>query len=302
VILDDCDADLAEARPHHDGLRFLTDSGRELRAIQEFNAMQSSVGASHYVAVDGPRGRVYVGESWGQRVTALDIRGRKLWQVHKIVVGALAVDSKTGRLWCSVGGNLETGETVVFDLDGREVGGSPFPGVDIAYDPHTDGFWLVGREIIKLSGEGEVLFHKAIEGFACISVAVNPKDGSVWIAERSHPDMPKSVPRLWHLDAQGREIWSRVLANKMPWYVACDPRTGSAFLLNDGASEVHRFAADGRELPPLPIQAVAVAVSPTTGHIWVSTQREILRLDEGGTIVGRSPFGAFSSQSRLAAF
>jgi WD40 repeat protein len=301
VVLDNCDPDFMEARPHRDGLRFLTDSGRELRSIKEFNTRGDWWGAGNMVAVDGTRGRIYFGENVNDRVTALDLRGRKLWQVRKIKGDAFAVDPKTGHLWCSSVSNLASGETVVLDGDGREVDSFPFWGVDIVHDPHTDGFWLVGHEITKLSREGEVLFHKPLEGRACASVAVNPKDGSVWIAERAHPQFPQSGPRLWHLDAQGREIWSRVLTNKDPFAVACDPRTGSAFVVNP-TSEILHFAADGVELPTLPVPAVAVAVSPTTGQLWVTTQREILRLDQSGAILSSSPFGAFSSQSRLAAF
>ena len=105
VVLDDCDADFVESRPHHDGLRFLGASGQELRTLKEFNTCQT-VGGSHRVAVDAGRGRVYLCEAVTNRVTALDLSGRKLWRVDNIQADALAVDPRTGNLWCSGGGDL----------------------------------------------------------------------------------------------------------------------------------------------------------------------------------------------------
>ena len=126
-------------------------------------------------------------------LTALDLQGRKLWRVSKINVDALAVDPETGHVWCTGGTDLATGETVVLDTKGKEVDSFPYWGIDIAYDPHTEGFWLVGRGITKLSRRGDVLFHKPRQGWAWVSVAVDPRDGSAWIAEQAHSDIPQST-------------------------------------------------------------------------------------------------------------
>ena len=300
VVLDDCDADFGESRPHHDGLRFLGASGQELRTLKEFNTCQT-VGGSHRVAVDAVRGRVYLCEAVTNRVTALDLSGRKLWQVNKIPADALAVDPRTGNLWCSGGGDLVNGETVVLDPEGKEVESFPVRGIDLAYDPKTDGFWLVGYGITKLSRAGEVLFHKPRDGWACVSVAANPGDGSVWICERDHPDVARSVNRVWHLDAEGGVIGSESLGKKHPFAVACDPRTGTAYVVNL-RSEVLRFTHDGRELPAFPIAGAAIAVGPTSGQVWVTTKSDVLRLDESGAVLGRTPFGSDSGQSWLVAF
>lgn len=300
VVLDDSDQDFVEARPHHDTLRFLTASGRELGPLKEFNTSES-VSAAHAVAIDAARGRIYVCELNTDRVTALDIRRRKLWQVKKLKAMALAVDPKTGHVWCTGGPDPGNGETVVLDTDGNEVDSFPFAGIDIAYDPHTDGCWLVGYRITKLSRQGDVLFQKPHEGWLCVSVAVNPRDGTVWVAERGDPQIPQSANRIWHLDPQGRVLWSKELATKMPWAVACDGTSGTAYLVNV-FSELLRFTPDGNELPPLAFPANAVAVSPTTGDIWLTTKKEVLRLDKTGAIQSSSPLGAYSGQSRLAAF
>jgi DNA-binding beta-propeller fold protein YncE len=268
--------------------------------LKDFNTCQS-VSASHGVTVDVARGRVYVCELVAHRVTAFDTRGRRLWRVDDIHADALAVDPKTGNLWCGVGGNLHHGETVVLDPAGQEVESFPVRGIDLVYDPHTDGFWLAGYGVWKLSREGEVLFHKPRDGWACVSVAADPRDGSVWVAEREHPDVARSANRLWHLDAKGGLIQSESLGKRVPFAVAVDPHTGTAWVVDMG-SEVLRFAADGRGLPPIPVKATAVAISPTTGDVWLTTETEVLRTDEAGVVLSRAPFRTRSRQSRLAAF
>ena len=144
-----------------------------------------------------------------------------------------------------------------------------------------DGFWLVGYGIAKLNHEGKVLFQKPHEGWACVSVAVNPGDGSIWIVEHAHPNVAQSVNRLWYLDANGAKINSWDLRAKLIFGVACEPKTGTAWVVSL-RSDVLRFTADGRELPPLPVQARAIAISPTTGEVWVTTDTEFLRLDASG--------------------
>jgi hypothetical protein len=306
VVLDDCDADFDRSRPHLDGLRILKVSdgpspGYVKSVIdQEFNTCET-IGAIHCVAADAARGRIYVSEMAGDRVTTLDLRGRKLWQVSKISAGALAVDPKTGHLWCTVGQNLEHGETVVLDGKGHELASYPIRGTDIAFDPHTDGFWLVGNQVTKVSREGKVLFQQRCEGWAFVSVAVNPTDGSVWIAERAHPDLARSVNRLWHRNANGGVLSVRELGANMIFGVACEPKTGKVWITNLQSDLLH-LTAQGDELRPLPLKARAVAVSPTTGRVWLTTETDVVWLDETDRPHTVARFSGPCGQSWLAAF
>ena len=302
VVLDDSDEDFKEKRTHHDVVRMLfkSESGVRTTLLRDFNTCQT-VGAVHGVAVDTVRGRIYIREQVSHRVTALDFHGRTLWQVNNIQASALAVDPKTGHLWCAVGKSLAVGETVELDTTGHEFTSFPVKGFDIAHDPHTDGFWLVGYGITKLSREGKILFQKPQEGWACVSVAANPRDGSVWIVERAHPNFAGSANRLWHLGANGTTIKTWELGDKLIFGVACEPNTGTAWVVSLGG-EVLRFTMDGRELPALPVSARAISISPSTGQVWVTTDIEILQLDSGGRPKTLGRFESKSGQSWLAAF
>ena len=78
---------------------FKTDSGFHTTLLKEFNTCEV-IGAIHGLATDAARGRIYLRELAANRVTALDLRGRKLWH-----------SSTTGQVWA-------TTETELLQLDG----------------------------------------------------------------------------------------------------------------------------------------------------------------------------------------
>ena len=215
--------------------------------------------------------------------------------------GALAVDPRTGNIWCTVGSNFESGETVVLDPTGREVASFPVRGIDIAYDPHTDGFWLVGYGIRKLSREGQVLFEKPTARLG-IDLGRGRSARRQRLGRRAHiATSRESANRLWHFNSAGGVLKMWPLGNKTLFGVACNPKTGTVWVVSL-RREILRFTADGGELPALPIPAVAIAISPTTGQVWATTDTEIIGLDAEGRPAIRSPFGSRSGQSWLAAY
>ena len=303
VVLNDSDEDFKENRPHHDIVRLLfkTDTGVRATLLRELNTCQV-IGAIHCVATDAARGRIYLREFVSNRLTAASIsEARRFGKSTRSTETHWRLIQKTGNLWCTTGVNLKSGETVVLDVTGREVASFPAQGTDIAYDPHTDSFWAVGAGITKLSREGKVLFHKAVEGWACVSVAPNPRDGSVWIVEREHFQVERSVNRLWHLAADGTVIKIRELGERRIFGVACEPETGTAWVVSL-RSEILRFTANGEEMPALPVKAVSIAVSPTTGQVWATTETEAIELDRAGRAKTVARFEIPSEQSWLAAF
>jgi DNA-binding beta-propeller fold protein YncE len=281
-------------------VRLLSATGEELWTASGLNNAQT-VGGVHGVAVDPERRCIYVRESAGNRIIAFDRGGQKLWQIEGIDTESLLVDPKTGNLWATRGERLNDGETFVFDADGNEVAAYPFRGIDMAYDPHSDAFWLVGYEIIKLSRDGEVQFREQVDGWCCASVSVNPTDGSVWIAERDHASVPHSKNRLWLLasDATVRQMLD--LEKDDIFVVECDPKSGNAWFSGYGRG-LRLATTDGILSDPLPIIASNIAISPTTGDLWVATSEAVLKLDSSGKVLAKYPHRAESSQAWLAAF
>jgi beta-lactamase regulating signal transducer with metallopeptidase domain/thiol-disulfide isomerase/thioredoxin len=300
VVADDTDPNFDPDRPHSDGLRLLSASGEELWSTSGFNNAQT-VGGVHGVAVDRARKRIYVRELASNRISAYTTGGEKLWQIEGMNASTLAVDPQTGNLWASGGPGLNDGETVVFDLEGNEVAAHPFVAIDMAFDPHSDSFWLAGYEIFKLSRNGEVQFRKPVDGWCCASVSVNPADGSVSIAERDHSEVAYSKNRLWLLASDGSVRQQLDLGKDDIFVVACDPQSGDAWF--SGYGRGLRRATPAGELRELSaVVASNIAFSPTTDDVWVATQDAVLKLDRSGAVQTKVAHRAESSQVWLAAF
>ena len=300
VVLDNTDPNFEKNQSHHDGLRAITSKGKVIWSHTGFNNCETVSGV-HGVAIDPKRGRIYIRENVANRIVAFDLKGNKLWQIQRIEAGPLVVDPQTGNIWCSVGNRLNTGETVVFNTNGNEVAAYPYRAVDMVYDPHSDAFWLVGYQIIKLARNGDVLFREKVEGWCCASVSVNPRDGSVWIAERDHSDVVRSSNRLWLRNADGSVRRKIELGDSDIFVVECLPSTGDV-LFSGYKKPLRRASVEGAVSELGDINVKNIAVSPSTGDIWVATQEAVLRIDTAGNVQAKWPFPSPSTQSWIAAF
>ena len=300
VALCDTDPSLGKDRPHDDRLRLLTASGSELWSHGGLATSQTN-GGGHAVVIDRARDRIYVGESVADRITAFNLAGKKLWQIAQIPVNTLAIDPQTGNLWTSGGEDFAEDGIIVFDPQGREATAFPYAARDIAYSPHDDTFWLAGRRILKLNRKGDVLFQKPLDGWGCISVATNPTDGTVWIAEGGRPQFRQIKNRLWHLAPDGTVRHKIELGDYRILAVACSAKTGEAWIAADNQG-IRRISADGVLGPPLPVEGQSLSISPTSDEIWLGNKDALLRLDPTGKVLAKSPFAKPCPQSSLEAF
>ncbi len=212
----------------------------------------------------------------------------------------MVVDPRTGNLWCLVGQSFTQGEAVVLDLEGKDIATHPINGIDLAYSPYDQTFWAVGYPTTKFDGDGKILVQKPHTGWARVSVAPDPQDGSVWVAERDHPNVSGSVNRLLHLDGKGETIQEIPLGTQDPFAVAYEPGSRMVWIADYGKALL-RVSSAGEVLPPLAISAKSLAVSPTTGAVWVGTQNDVLRIDSNGEVSTRYSLPRGSSQSWMAA-
>jgi len=301
-VLDDCDPQFhGDINGRDDGLRLLADDGRQLWRIGGLNNCQS-IAMDHGIAIDPKRGRIYARELVAHRITATDLAGKILWRSEQIGASAMAVDPESGELWCLVDeGAIGSGELVVLDIKGKRRTSYPIRGCDIAYDPHDRSFWIVGEHIVRVDRNGRELLK--IEDFAkwtCVSVAPINGKGEAWIVERQHANVAGSRSRLLRFSTKGELRQTVERTDWNPIGVACEPRSGQAWVVDYRKSLVRvPLGEDARE--PVPIPALAVAISNTTGKIWVSTADEVIQL-RLGVPVAKYPLGKSSGQVWLAAF
>ncbi len=299
AVLDDCDPNYKGSGPHGDGIRLIAADGKELYIRKDLNNCQT-IGANHGVVIDSARGHVFFRELVANRVTGIDFTGKTLFQTE-IGANALAVDPRTGNLWCLTGtGTIYSGKTSVLDSNGGLIQTYTLDGFDIAYDSHDDAFWIVGEYVMKVSRKGEILFRTTKAKWSYVSVAPNKQDGSAWVVERNHPNVQGSANRLLLFDDKGHELKKLDLEGHNPFGVVCDSETGTAWIviLRKG---ILRVPVKGEPLPLLDFPAVSIAIGPDSGQIWIGTQTEVLRLDKDGKVLVRYPLGSESGQSWLSA-
>lgn len=300
VVADDTDPKYDNDEPRHDKLQALDSAGQVLWSVSGLNNA-GSVGGTHGVVIDRKRAAIYVRESVSHRLSKFDLAGRKQWHLEGVESGCLGVDPTTGNVWCSVGATLNAGETVVFDPDGNEIASHPFRAIDMAYDPFTDSFWLVGYEVIKLSRSGEILFRERVRGWCCASVSVNSTNGQVWIAERDHPDIARSENRVWLRDSSGAVLKKTDLGKDDIYVIEYDPSTESA-LFSGYQRPLRRITAAGEISEVAEYSARGISAGVSQDSIWVSTRDAVLRINSDGAVQSTTKFSGESTTSWIVAF
>ena len=285
-----CDSDPSFDReiPHTDELIAYGPLGEELWRKAQFNI---SAGVGHQlVATDSSRNRIYVCENAADRLWALDASGNPVWRIDDIDTDCLVVDRSTGNLWCSGGGNLQYGETVVFSTTGEELTSWPFRAIAMDYDSVTDGFWLAGYQLIKLSREGDVQIRESVDGWCYDAISVCPLDGSVWIGERNHPDRSASRNRLWLRAADGSVMHKIELDKNDPRTVASLAASGNVlYSVYPAALWLAKRSGELSQLQGLD-GVRSVTASRDGEHIWATTQTQLLRIEPAGDIIANVPF------------
>jgi len=300
VVLDDCDPTYERGKTHDDGLRLLAADGKEIGRIGGLNNCQS-IAMNHGIALDPERDRIYARELVGHRIIAVDFAGMVTARINDINAHSIAIDPKTGDLWCLVGnGTIDDGEIVVLDNKGTARAHHPVRGTDITYNTDDEAFWAVGKDFVRIDRQGkELLKFPNLVTWTCASIAPIPRTRSAWVVERRHPQVAGSRARLLRISARGEILQETERENWNPFGVACEPKTGVAWVV-DAHKGLVRVPRDQDPLEPLPIPAMAIAIGSKSGQIWTATSEEVLRLDANGVAVVRIPFEKPSGQVWLA--
>ena len=286
LVLGDTDASYERSLPHDDHLRAINAKGDVLWEIGGIRTRQSTA-AAHVLAADPKRNRIYLVENLGEHLSAFSGAGERVWRADLIRAASAAVDEVTGHIWVSVGS--EEPSTVAFDGLGKELSSTPLWGMDMAAAPGASAFWLVGDKIQKFDTSQKTLFSKPMGRVLGVSVAVNPRDGSVWIAERDFSDLQSRKSRLWLLSSEGEVRRELEVEGTQLSALACHPRTGEAYFCGP-ESGLRRVGAEGPISKVLVESAHNVAISPTNGDIWVGTEAGVLRVDPDGNEISRNSF------------
>jgi hypothetical protein len=102
-------------------------------------------------------------------------------------------------------GTIYGNQILLIGLQGQILRQASIGGFDLAVDDKRKVVWLVGKNIKKCDLEFKVLQEVNSIGWCAVSIDLS-SDGSVWVAERQHPDVAQSTNRLLKVSQEGQVL------------------------------------------------------------------------------------------------
>jgi len=229
----------------------------------------------------------------------MTVGGEEQWRTQFGSGRAIGVDPRDGNVWASEGyvDQRNTNQLVKLNFDGiavRRVQG--YGSGAIGVNANDGGVWVRAPDgnVAKLNADGLELLR--VPGFdAPASIAVDPNDNSVWIADGGGAAGRKVVK----LDSNGQEQFRRNTPgfySNAPQQIGVDPRDGSAW--HSGFGDVFKLSASGAVLAQVGgfDRPTSVAIDARDGSVWVTdfsvtTSGAVVKLDQDGNELLRKDLG-----------
>lgn len=297
LVIDDCDEVFRGKEKYSDNLTLFDSDGDQKFRITGFNQCQS-IGSSHMVVTDVSRDSIWTIENVGKRLRRFDLKGKETLSVPDVEANGIAIDPETGFAWVLLSqGTIDGSQLSVFDLKGKVVATYEVNGFDIVYDKTSKAFWIAGKKLTKIKSEkGTILCSVDVAAWCVASVDVDPKSGSVWLAEREHSQVFGSKNRLLKYGSDGKPMIAIDLLDHSPFRLSIDPHDGSVWSAKFRKSII-RYSSDGKKLGEYEVEAVAVQADPSNGDVWVVTSDEVQKLNSKGQVRHRAKHAGKTSQA-----
>ncbi|MCC6298884.1 MAG: hypothetical protein IT314_06275 [Anaerolineales bacterium] len=265
--------------------------------------------------------------------------GKQLWRVQFGQSGQIGYDPNQGVIWAPELNDINSihyDQLVKVDADGAVADRlQGYRTSILGVDPRDGALWAQRlllppgdsqyiSQIAKLSPQGELLFAMDAAPSVIYTLALDPRNGTVWIgghgylihlsSERevlfkaadvrffSNGPHQIAVNRsngdIWHTTMEGelyRRSWDGTVRAKIggfnePIAIAVHPLDGSAWVADydqTGAGSVAKISRDGKILFEMdtPNHAHVVGVNPHDGVIWVGYEGGILLLNREGKLL-----------------
>ena len=284
AVLDDADPIYEGKKNYEDTLTMYNAQGQQVWQYVGINTCET-VGGNHEVLSTADR-NIWIVELVGSRLLRFNESGELVWQKDNAHPCALAADPKTSNIWMLTGSDTIYGDKLlVLDPSGsKTLAEWKFGAFDIAYSRHDDCFWLVGKKVLKVSRDGNILYQSPGEfAWLAVSVGVNDKDGSVFVVERRHTQVAGSQDKLHILAPDGSERRAVNIEGGLPFAVAVDSMRGCAWLATN--DRVLKVDVDGRIRLTAPVSSFSICIEPDTGYVWAAGRKGVYRLDQNGRVV-----------------
>src|ERR671922_1184582 len=149
---------------------------------------------------------------------------------------------------------------------------------EIDIDPRTNIVWAseIGdvdnihfEQVVQIDHEGNIIDR--FQGYPSTFMAVDPRDGSVWLN-------PMEARGLIAKIASNGKLIRKVGGFSSPYAVELDPRDGSLWVADGGSRTLIHISADGEKLFEMRIPGYffssapdQLAIEPESGNLWFTT-------------------------------
>jgi hypothetical protein len=326
LVLEDCDTNY-QTPPFHDAVTLFDPLGKPRRGVSDINIAETIGG--HRALSAAPDGRSFtVCENVGDKLTAYRANtGEPLWSLSLKDEFDAATMSSNGRVYAlTSAGTIAGKETMVIDQEGHIVKRASVGGFDLALDPDRNALWLAGKNIKKCDLELNVLLELDLVKWCAVSVDLD-RDGSVWIAERQHPNVRQSTNRIFKISPSGQllksvgltfspnclrvdrsdgSVWVTGLASRLPvtkrLLDALEKRTGhlpTGQRLRDFLTRPRvefytlNYSQDGALQREIGRGGFSLDLDQSDGSLWIAGMDKVFHYSRQGKALARS--GAMSS-------
>ena len=322
LVLDDLDDDFRKP-PFEDSVYSF--AGRQaVPKVADLNICQT-VGGTRMLSIAENGQCFVVCENVGNHLIAYQPQtGQRLWRLDGNFQAATV--ARNGSIYAlTSSGTIYGDEVVLINPRGELEKKAKVGGFDLVVDEERRVFWTVGSNIKKCDLDLNLLWETNLIGWCAVSVDLNA-DGSVWVAEREHPNVSGSQDRLlkisptgevlkslslsfspmclrinrtagsvWVTGAKGRESktvqalnWIEKRTGRWPlWRGARD------FLMRGQyTSHTEKRDANGTLLKQINQGGHTLAIDPSDGSVWVAGRTKLFHYSNEGTKRGRK--GGFS--------
>ena len=277
-ILDNADPDYQNP-PFDDTLTVISSDGSPINVITDINIPQviggcrqlavSPDGAYALVAVVGPP----------RRLVCFEVSGEERWSLGRRVTAVDFLDPQHVYALTTTGTTSGEAVLLIDPRDGTVLEEADQGGFDLVVDGEHGAIWIVGADIKKLDLHMERQLIIDPIGWSAVSVDF-ASDGSAWVAERTHLNVPESANRLLRIGPDGSVVQTVPLAF-IPSCVRVDRSDDSLWVA--GGGRIHKFGSDGTPLLSIPGPSYTLYIDQADGSVWAAGRtREVAHYSSTG--------------------
>ncbi len=281
VVFDNFDPDYNNP-PFGDKVTIMNTDGLVENTITGFNNCQN-VGGNRVLSVSDDGQSFVVCEMVtysDQKISKYDISGNLILSIPG---NFTSVSMHDNFIYAFSGHTISVYTMYKIDASGNIIIQNEVGQFDHVVDPINEVLWTVGGLILKADLNLNELMRTDPINWCAVSVDVNT-DGSIWVAERKHPEVAGSENRLLKISPSG-ETLQVIDQDSYPMCIRVNKSTGNFWAT--GEFGLKKFDPLGNEIISITeLRGFTIAIDPFDNSIWVGCWGNVRHYSSDGLQLG----------------